>query len=506
MTPKNDRLSLYFPGLIDVCLGEDGQLVYLIADNGQFLIQETAMTDEGEVKPSDKTQIVYQLPRAHMVMEYLNRNDTSLYRDVVTYLKRFSALDDPQWSVVATYIFLTYLHDHQNIDYCGSILFYAVPERGKSRTGKSVAYAAFRGIPIIEMREANILRDCRDHHGTLFFDLEDVSKKAERKECGDILLGRYEKGHTCSRVMYPERGPLRDREYFEVYGPTIFATNEQLQKILGTRCFSIIMPHRPGNYENPRPGLALELKERLTAWRGKNLYAPLTEIKPMDGVISRLWDISKPLLQVGLLANPQGNDLLKEAIFSIAGERSESIMMTIEGRIMASIMEVAREKNLEGLPEIIIKTSEILENFNKNRPDDKHVNPQWFGQKIKSMSIPHRTVKGRSEIILQIRSYWTLLDQYGLIGRDLIADNGNPTQTLPVQTSTNQGATGCVGIDRVSPEPWEEGYKSTQPPDHDENYDEEYEERAAIMEYEGGLCREEAEREAKRIAEGTGNE
>ena len=104
------------------------------------------------------------------------------------------------------FVFLTYLHDHPQIDYCPYLLFYAVPERGKSRTGKSVAYVAFRGIHLIELREANIFRYSQHLHGTLFFDLMDVSKKAERSGCDDILLLRAEKGAKCCRVIHPELG------------------------------------------------------------------------------------------------------------------------------------------------------------------------------------------------------------------------------------------------------------------------------------------------------------
>ena len=164
---------------------------------------------------------------------------------------------------------------------------------------------------------------------------------------------------------------------------------------------------------------------------------------------------------------------------------------------MASIMEVARENDLEGLPEIIIKQSKILENFNKNRPQGKQVSSQWLGQKIKGMSIPHRTSKGRSEIILSFSKYWSFLEQYGLMGRDSTTGNENTTQSLSGQTRSSQGETGWVGMGRVSGDPWQ--VIDSPPPLSDENivYHDEMEERAAILEYDGELSREEAERIAQ---------
>jgi hypothetical protein len=70
-------------------------------------------------------------------------------------------------------------------------------------------------------------------------------------------------------VLYPEKGAFKDMVYYSIYGPTIIATNEAVHKILDTRCIPIIMPNKPGDYENPIPEKAQELKERLTAWRAR---------------------------------------------------------------------------------------------------------------------------------------------------------------------------------------------------------------------------------------------
>jgi hypothetical protein len=211
-----------------------------------------------------------------------------------------------------------------------------------------------------------------------------------------------------------------------------------------------------------------------------------------------LWDISKPLFQVGSLVNPHGFELLLEAIQTIAGERNESQKDTTEGHIIGIIKDLSAEQGLEGLAEWTIKTSDILRKFNEGRTDDKHVSPQWIGKKLKSLSLRHRTVNGRSEIVLSSGEYWTIISQYGYFSRKLALDSANPTETLPDKPLSLQDVAGVVGSSRECADPWEEGHEPTLFSDSDVNYDE-YEERAAIMEFDGGLSREEAEREARRI-------
>lgn len=438
-----------FPGLVDICESDTGQLLYLVYQDGEFIWVDSVEIASGvTATPPEREHFPFLLPRAKEVIRYLEEDDLCLYADLLTYLQRFSALDDQQWAIVIHFIFLTYLHDHPQIDYCPYLLFYAVPERGKSRTGKSVSYVAFRGIHLIELREAVIFRYSEHLRGTLFFDLMDVSKKAERSGCDDILLLRAEKGAKCCRVTHPDRGPFRDTKYFDIYGPTIIASNEQLHKILDTRCLPIIMPNRPGDYENPRPELALELKERLTAWRGRMMAKTLpSPPPPLPGISGRLWDITCPLFQVGQYADPGGQELLYQAIIEIAGERTNTRQDSLEGRLVGIIKELIGEKGLDWLFEMEVKVADILRKYNEKRPTEKQVSPQWLGRKLQSMSIRHRTINGRSEIQLTAAEYRTLLDQYGF----------QPGQTRQLSTNfllennqQNQARERAVGSSRVS--------------------------------------------------------
>jgi hypothetical protein len=433
MDSFNDTsLSAYFPGLVDVCINDEGQLIYAILKDKELVLAQEYITETESFSVPERKHFQFTIPRAAEVLNYFTRKDETLYNDLLAYLKRFSALDEKQWTIVTHYVFLTYLHDHPGIDYCPYILFNAVPERGKSRTGKSVTYVSFRGIHLVELREATIFRYSQNFHGTLFFDLMDVSKKAERSGCDDILLLRYEKGARCSRVLYPDQGAFNDTVYFDIYGPSIFASNAWLHKILESRCLPIIMPNRPGNYENPRPELALELKERLTAWRAKHLLTQFIDMEPIDDISGRLWDITKPMFYVNSLL-PVDSHILKEAVLSIAGEKVDSRKDTSEGRLIAIIKEITDENGYDSSVEWSIKISDIHTRFNQGKPEDKHVPSQWIGKRLKSMSFRNRKVQGYSEIRITLNEYATILKQYGYTDRESLT----PTNYLPGKTEQN---------------------------------------------------------------------
>lgn len=430
---NDSALSAYFPGLVDICQNEDGQLVYAIRKEDELFFSTEYSTESESFAIPERKHFQFTIPRTVEVMRYFNQDDDTLYDDLLAYLKRFSSLDDGQMAIVAHYVFLTYLHDHSGIDYCGYLLFYAVPERGKSRTGKSVSYVAFRGIHLIELRPPFIFRYCKNFHGTLFFDLQDVSKKAERSDCSDLLLLRFEKGVKIPRVTNPDQGAFNDTDYYDIYGPTIFATNEELHKILETRCLPIIMPYRPGNYENPRPELGLELKERLTAWRAKHLTATFPDLEPIDGISGRLWDITKPMFFMNDLL-PVDASVLEDSILSIAGEKDESRKDSLEGRLVAIIKEITDEGGLDRFVEWSIKTGDIRNKFNQGRPEDKHVSPQWIGKRLKSMSFHNRIVHGYSEIKITAEEYALILKQYGQTPRE----SALPSHSLPDKTEQHQ--------------------------------------------------------------------
>lgn len=129
-----------------------------------------------------------------------------------------------------------------------------------------MSHVVMRGLRTETLREANIFRWSEDLGATLFFDVLNLWKKAEREKSEDILLNRFEKGARAARVLYPEKGRFEDTRYFDIFGATIIATNESVHKILDTRCLTIPMPPAKKRYDSePTLELRLPLRERLVA-------------------------------------------------------------------------------------------------------------------------------------------------------------------------------------------------------------------------------------------------
>jgi hypothetical protein len=489
-------LSAYFPGLVDVCSNDDGQLVYVILKDGELILTPEHSTETDSFSIPDKIHFQFTIPRAAEVLRYFAQEDHALYEDVIFYLKRFSALDDEQWAIVAHFVFLTYLHDHPGIDYCPYLLFNAVPERGKSRNGKSISNVAFRGIHLVELREATIFRYSEYFHGTFFFDLMDISKKAERGNCEDILLLRAEKGAKCCRIRNPDEGPFNDMKYYDIYGPTIISSNEPLQHILETRCLPITMPNRPGNYENPRPEMALELKERLTAWRAKHLTKTFPDMEPIEGISGRLWDIAKPMFFVNSLL-PVDSRILSESMLAIASEKEESRKDTVEGRLVAIIKEITSEFALDRFEEWSIKVSDIRTRYNQGKPENRHASSPWIGKRLKSMSFRNRRVKGYSEILITDNEYVTLLKQFRYTTGESAKPNDSLPNSLPEKAEQDQAILREVESGRESAQVQGQANLYFNSPSEREIY----EECLEALKQTGGMSQEAMEQEAYKLLE-----
>ena len=401
-------MTAIFPGLVDL-VDDDGKAVFLTKDAAGLRVETVVDIDGVQYVPPSKEHLPFLLARADKCRHYYQTDDRELFDDLLAYLRRFSSLPADQWPIIGLYTLSTYLQDHPDIHYQAMILFHAVPERGKSRTGKAITNVAYRGVHLVDMRETNIFRYSGNLGATLFFDMMDLWKKAERNGSEDVLLLRYEKGAKVSRVLYPEKGAFEDTVFYSIHGPTIMASNSEVHKILGSRCLTFSMPNAPGNYENPTPELALDIKERLVAWRGKIMGQSLPDIHPIDGISGRLWDITKPLFQICLIACPERYEALVAAILDIAEQRIQEKKESFDGLLVSVIFEMTQG----GATHFDIPTADVTTRFNELWNGDKAKSKEWMGRRLKALGIPTDTKNRFSMIRLDRLSLNTLLAQYG---------------------------------------------------------------------------------------------
>src|SRR3990172_3587383 len=185
-----EKFSAHFDQLIDL-VSHEGETQFLIMAGSSLLIVNQAQVEESFIsKPP--AAVPWTLPTGQKVVDHYNKliKDVphflqAIYEDLLLYYKSIAELpSEAYYHLLTAWTIHTYLID--KFQYSPILCFYAVPERGKSRTGKAVIYVSYRGLHVISLREAYILRACHDLHATLFFDVMDLWEKAEKNNTEDI--------------------------------------------------------------------------------------------------------------------------------------------------------------------------------------------------------------------------------------------------------------------------------------------------------------------------------
>jgi len=289
------------------------------------------------------------------------------------------------------------------------VCLFATPERGKSRTGKGMIYAAHHGVHVESLNEPYIVRLAERFRVSLFFDVMDIWKKTEQKGSEDILLGRYERGARVPKVLRPENEGFEDMEYFSIFGPTVIGTNEGISGPLESRAIQINMPISTRRFENSvSPEVALPFKERLTAFRAMHLGSmlPICE-KPANG---RLGDILKPLYQIVLLSCPEREQIFRELIKEIEASRTIERSETLEAKVIKAVI-----RNERGLESGVIPVKMIVITVNIDKPDQYRYSSPRVGRILASLGFKKTRINnGQSAIHYDEKLIKQLRERYGI--------------------------------------------------------------------------------------------
>lgn len=356
--------------------------------------------------PPEHVHLPYLLAEdVHVLDFYLNDYDQGLFNDLLAYFK--AAVELPtvnHYDLIVWWTMLTYLYER--FDYNPMLLLIGAPERGKSKLGRAITNVSYRGIQTETLNEASIFRWSQDHGATVFFDVMDLDKRAENSDSIDVLLCRFEKGGKVSRVLYPDKGPFLDTVYYEMYGPTVIASNMTVQHILETRCIEIAMPlTKKREWPNPRPETYQTFRERLVAFRARHLYSKLPDYnKQFNG---RFGDITAPLGSIMRLVTPEREEILKKVLRYMLDERLSNKAQGVEARVLMAVikaidtidpgilMNPGRSMN----PEVSVVT--ITDRFNEGLGQKQQKTTDYIGRKLTSLGF--RTItkdrSGRCRII-----------------------------------------------------------------------------------------------------------
>lgn len=407
---EKPRLTARFPGLIDI-VEYDGKPHFLLVEDGELRAKDY---HEGQ-RPPDKEHLPYLLPRYDAVRAAFDSGDAKLFDDLIDYHRSISLLpSDDYYLLLASWDAHTYLMERWSQS--AILVLFATPERGKSRTGKGVVYVSYRGIHTETVNEANLFRWSDDLGGMIFLDVQNLWRKVLKRGADDILLQRFEQGARVGRVLYPDRGPFEDTRYFDVYGPTLIATNHAIQNVLETRCLTIIMPDADRDYPNDvRPEMGLPLRERLVAFRARHLDDELTFIdKPCGG---RLGEILRPLGTIIKLMAPSYLPSFDRLVKVFVSSRQEEKASTTEARIIEVMLELKDKVEVElkdGVETKKLAVGAITEKMNEGVAEDRRYSSQSIGHRLRALGFKQSRTKKSRAYVYDENELNRLAEKYGV--------------------------------------------------------------------------------------------
>jgi putative DNA primase/helicase len=402
-------VTAYFEGLVDIVEHQGNTAFLVIEDSGLKILSQVKRGDDTFLPPAFK-QIPWMMPRGEEVVKRFSEQESiaDLYDDIKAYHQGISELPgETYYDLLTAWDFHTYLQEH--IQHSPIMYFFAVAERGKSRTGKGMIYIAHRGLHVESLREAYLARVASNFQAAIFFDVIDIWKKASRANTTDILLHRFEKGATVPRVLHPDRGPFADTVYYKVFGPTIIATNETSPEVLESRAVQINMPLSRRNFETDvTPELGRPLKERLTAFRARYLGTSLPEAP--KSVSGRLGDILRPLVQVIRLVRPEREAALINLIEALQKQKRSRQGETLEGLIFSAL--IGLEGKVSGGR---LSVQDITAAYNQDKSEKFQINEKIVGRRLAAMGFQKTPIgKGNSAIFWNDELINMLCSYYGI--------------------------------------------------------------------------------------------
>jgi hypothetical protein len=209
----------------------------------------------------------------------------------------------------------------------------------------------------------------------------------------DVVLSRFERGLKVGRVLNPEKGPFEDMTYFNVFGPTIIASNDTIEPVLGSRTVSIVMKKSRKSFK----GLVdvkygQRLQEELIAFRLNCLKFDLPETeKLVDG---RFGDILRPLHQIVKFVNPEKEQEFIQVVQALQSRRQSGKAETLEAEIITQILKLKNEVYNNNLPEKMIVNA-----INKDRSEREQYTSQKIARRLNIMGFQKSTIHGGNSAI-----------------------------------------------------------------------------------------------------------
>ena len=378
-----EEYTAQLEGLVEIVdLG--GKPAFLLKVGTQLVAKPFVARDGVRYLPPPREQIPWLLPKEQEVQRWYRKDkDLDLYDALAKeYHPSISKLPtEAHYDLLAAHDLHTYCLEQ--VHYSPILIFDGPAEYGKTRTGKGCIHVDYHGFHTESLNEAYIFRMADRLTATIFLDVMDLWDKAIKARSEDILLKRYEKGAQVPRVLHPDAPAYQDIAYFDIFGPTIIATNESVSHLLATRALTIHMPYYEGTFTEPTPQLGLPYKERLVAFRARHMGHPLPDLpKPVPG---RLGDIIQPLFQVLQLVRPDRSFALLEIVREQAEFRQDHASSSQEAEIVQALLGLAGHVQ-NGL----LSVQDITVAY--NGAHGRHLSERSMGWRLRKLGFPRASI------------------------------------------------------------------------------------------------------------------
>jgi len=324
-------------GLVDLVRARDQVNFLLVGPSGEWLVRKEGRQDGRSVMPPEPGQLPFLVPELAQVEGARIRNPRDLWEIVGAWIRRCAVPPAGYLDMLIAFVFHT--HCTERSIHSPILALVGTQEHGKTRLGSALLHVARRGILTEAPRDAHLLRLANDLDATLFLDCWDLWQAVSRRGAEDIILHRFARGAKVMRVTRFEAGPLKDTNWYRVYGPTILASNKSLPSVLESRCLHVAMGHQKADgLTYPLEEDALPIRAALIAWRAGTLgqELPFTP-NPLSG---RMADIGKALLQLTKEVAPDRLESVLRALTDMQEERHDRNAASAEGKVVRALVEL----------------------------------------------------------------------------------------------------------------------------------------------------------------------
>jgi hypothetical protein len=394
-----------------VKLESEGQVCYLLNDGGNLKIVETVIINEKEYRPKQDVPF-FCLTNTILDAEPIPKQE--LLNRTIAFLKRYIELPHKQlYLVVALYVGHTYFLEH--FDTTPILNVYGVKETGKSRLGALVALISFRGERCTSPTEGTLFRAAQAFKSTLIIDEIKLWGRDGNRPVADLIKSRYKRGMKVARCDMNKSG--EDAITFhDVFAPLTVCSTEKMPEIIKSRSITVTM--RQNKHMEVEQDIDEEqaelLREQWTLQRFAWMNRELPNVKQIAR--RRLWEITKPLVQVCNVIDRSHMESLSDFIQYLEMEKNREETETTEFEILQTIVEHWRVHDRN-----CFRTREIKDKMNKGRNERDQLSDKYIFACIQRMGFEKATLHGNrkgfwydKDLVLSLCEQYQLNDETGV--------------------------------------------------------------------------------------------